>query len=71
MIWPAWLSLTSPLKFSVWLLNRLATWTGLLYLWRRWRSRRHAWVWLTLVNLVSLGGLCLALFWLYRRSAPR
>ena len=70
MIWPAWLSLTSPLKFSVWVVNRLATWTGGFFLWKRWRARRRVWVWLTLVNLVSLSGLCLVLFWLYKRAAP-
>ena len=68
MVWPAWLSLATPMKFSLWLANRIATWTGLFYFWKRFRSQRHFWVWLALINVVSLGGLCLVLFWLHVRA---
>lgn len=61
MVWPHWLWIGTPLKFSLWLLNRLATWTGLLYVWRRRRSKRLFWVWLILINAVSLGALLLVL----------
>lgn len=69
MIWPAWLWIGTPLKFSVWMTNRVATWTGSFYVWKRARSRRRVWMWLLLLNAVSLGALCLFLFWLHARSA--
>ena len=68
MVWPAWLSITTPLKFSLWLLNRLATWTGVFYFWKRFRAQRGFWIWITLINVVSLSALVLLFFWLYRRS---
>ncbi len=64
MVWPAWLWVGTRLKFSLWLANRLATWTGLVYLWRRLRSRRWFWLWVALANLVSLGVLVAVFFWL-------
>lgn len=64
MVWPAWLWIGTPLKFSVWLANRFATGTGLLYLWRRLRSRRHFWLWFILINACSISLLVLLLFWL-------
>lgn len=70
MAWPSWLWVGTPLNFSLWWLNRLATWTGMLYLWKRFRSTQNVWVWLLLVNAVSLGGLCLVFFWLHVRSSP-
>lgn len=69
MIWPAWLSLASPLKLSLWIANRLATNTGVLYLWKRVRSRRTFWIGLVLINAVSIGGMALLLLWLRRRVA--
>ena len=66
MAWPAWLSLGTPVKVWLWLGNRFLTWTGLYLLWQRWRARRFFWVWLTLINLVSLGGLLLLCLWLRR-----
>ena len=67
-MFPAWLWIGTPVKFSLWLANRLATWTGVAYLWRRFRSQRGVWMWLALLNVVSLGGLCLLFFWLHTRS---
>ena len=47
MIWPAWLWIGTPLKFSVWMTNRLATWTGSFYVWKRARSKQRVWMWLS------------------------
>lgn len=68
MTWPAWLWIGSRLKLSLWLGNRVLTGTGLLYFWRRWKSKKHAWVWLLLLNLASLSALALVFFWLYQRA---
>lgn len=65
-MWPAWVGIGTPLTFSLWLVNRLATWTGLIYLWRRVRFRRFAWVWLSLINVASLGALGLVFYWLHQ-----
>ena len=35
MPWPAWLWVSTPLKLGVYLVNRLATWLGVFYLWRQ------------------------------------
>ena len=70
MAWFSWLWIGTPFKFALWLANRVATWTGLFFLWRRWQSRRHAWLWLLLLNAVSFGALALIFFWLRARSAP-
>ena len=69
MVWPGWLWIGTPVKFSLWLMNRIATGTGLLYLWRRVRSRWHFWAWFMLVNTVSLGLLAGLFFWMYQRAA--
>ena len=69
MVWPTWLWIGTPLKFSLWLMNRIATSTGVLYLWRRLRSRRHFWAWFVLVNTVSLGLLVLLFFWIHQRAS--
>ena len=68
IVLPAWLWIGSRLKASLWLLNRLATWTGLAYLWKRRPSSqgRSFWVRATIINLLSLGGLIL-LFYVLRR----
>ena len=71
MPWPAWLWIGTPLKAGLWIGNRLFTWTGLLYFWRRFRSQRFFWLWLILINTASLGSLCLLFFWLHLRSSPR
>ncbi|MBI3011328.1 MAG: hypothetical protein HYY58_02415 [Candidatus Omnitrophica bacterium] len=68
MVWPAWLAIGTPLKLSLWLANRLATWTGLVYVWGRLRSRRWFWVWVVVANVVSLSALALAFLWLHRLS---
>lgn len=62
--WPSWLWLGSPLKVWLWVINRLATLTGVLYFWKRIRARRFFWAWLMLINMASLGCLGLVLFWL-------
>ena len=68
MVWPSWLWIGTPLKFFLWLGNRLATWTGSFFLWKRWRARRRVWLWLILVNLMSFGALGVLFFWLHTRS---
>ncbi len=67
MVWPAWLWIGTPLKFWLWFVNRLATWTGVAYLWKRFRSQRLFWVWVSLFNIVSLAGLGVLFFWLHAR----
>ena len=64
MVWPAWLWVGTRLKLSLWLANRLATGTSLLYLGRRLRSRRFFWLWFILINVCSLSLLALLFFWL-------
>ncbi len=71
MIWPAWLWIGTPAKFCAWLGNRLMTWVGSFYLWKRQRRHKRFWMWLLAVNLVSMSGLVLLLYWWHvRRSAP-
>ena len=69
MIWPSWLWILTPTKFFLWLGNRLATWTGSFYFWKRFRSRRAVWVWLILLNAISLAALGFLFSWLPHRSA--
>lgn len=69
MPWPAWLLIGSPVKLSVWVVNRLATWTSGLYLWKRHRGRRRVWPWLILLQAASLGVLAVVFRWLAWRSA--
>ena len=69
MVWPSWLWIGTPLKFSLWALNRIATWTGIAVLWKRLRRQRLFWLWLVLINTASLGVLGLMFFWLHARSA--
>lgn len=70
MVWPSWLWIGTRLKFFLWLGNRLATWTGVFWLWKRFRSRRTMWLWVMLINVVSFGALCGVFFWLHLRSRP-
>ena len=65
MPWPSWLMVGTPLKLLLWLGNRFATWTGLFLLWKRWRHHRLSWVWLVLLNTLSLGLLGLVFLWLH------
>ena len=69
MAWPSWLWIGTPLKFWLWLVNRLTTWTGLFYLWKRFRARRDFWAWVIAINVVSIGLLGLLFFWLHVRSS--
>lgn len=64
--WPAWLLISTPVKFWLWLTNRLLTWSGLWYLWRRFRRRRRFWLWAALLNALSLGTLSLLFLWVHR-----
>ncbi|HEX9780442.1 MAG TPA: hypothetical protein VGB20_04430 [bacterium] len=59
MPWLFWFS--TPKAMSVFLAHRAATWTGGVYLWRRFR--RHPWCWgmAALLNLQSAAAL--ALLW--------
>lgn len=66
MLGPLTLWIGTPLKLFLWVINRLATWTGLLYLWRRLRSRRRFWTWFIIINVASLGSLGLLVCWLDR-----
>jgi len=71
MPWPSWWVWVG--GFAPWKLwwlgwNRLATWTGLFLFWRRFRSHRFVWLWLLLLNTVSVGALIVLLMWLKRRS---
>ena len=64
---PSWLWIGTRLKFSLWVTNRLLTWTGGYYVWKRFRARRDFWVWIIPMNVVSfvaLGGL---LYWPHLR----
>ena len=65
MLWPAWLWIGTRQKFVLWLSNRLVTWTGSVYFWRRFRGRQRIWAWLLLINAVSLSALALLFFWLH------
>ena len=67
-VWPAWLWIGTPTKVGLWAVNRVATWTGVAYLWKRFRSRRVFWLWMVAVNLVSFGALALLFFCLHRFS---
>ena len=69
MAFPGWLWIGTPFKFWLWCLNRLATWTGAFYVWKRFRARRAFWMWIVLLNLVSLSGLVLVFFWLHHRAS--
>ncbi|PIQ83548.1 MAG: hypothetical protein COV75_06930 [Candidatus Omnitrophica bacterium CG11_big_fil_rev_8_21_14_0_20_63_9] len=62
--WLGWLWIGTPLKFSLWLANRIATWTGLFLFWKRFRSKQGIWWWIMALNTLSLGALGLLFFWL-------
>ena len=64
---PPWLWISTPLKFVLWLGNRLVTWTGSFLFWRRFRARRSVWMWLMLLNMMSLSVLGGLFFWLHHR----
>ncbi len=61
---PSWLWIGTPLKFSIWFANRVVTWTGAFYVWRRFRRTHRIWFWLIVINAVSLVALVIALFFL-------
>ena len=66
MIWPSWLWVGTPLKFILWLSNRVATWMGSFFLWKRFRARRAIWGWLMFFNIISLSALGLLFFCLHQ-----
>lgn len=70
MWWPSWLWIGTPFKFSLWMLNRFLTWTGLLFFWKRFRASRFVWAWIIVINVVSLGALGIVFLWLHHRSGP-
>ena len=70
MAWPAWLWIGTRVKFFLWAANRLTTWAGSFVFWKPYRSRRGIWVWLMLLNLLSLSALALLFYWLYARAKP-
>ncbi|MBI3292802.1 MAG: hypothetical protein HYZ73_08360 [Elusimicrobia bacterium] len=51
-------------KLIFWITNRLAAWSGSIWLWRLGRrtQRRRYYIWAVLLNL-SLWGLLLGVFW--------
>ena len=65
MMLPPWLWIGTPLKFFLWLGNRLATWTGSWMLWKQQRSKRRLIVGLVILNAVSFGILGAVFFWLH------
>ena len=63
----------SPIKIAVWVGNRIATWTGLVVMWKRLKGHpqrpKHFFLWLVVINGVSLALLVGLLWWLAHRSA--
>ena len=61
----------SPLKVTMWVGNRLATWTGLAWIWRRLRGHPHRprWfaAWMIVVNVVSYLAFFWGVWWLTHR----
>ena len=61
----------SPAKIAIWFGNRVATWTGLLVVWKRLKGHpqrpRRFFLWLVLINGVSLALLAGLLWWLTHR----
>ncbi len=67
MLWPSWLWIGTRAKFSLWLANRLTTWSGSFYFWRRFRSTQRVWLWLLIINVLSWGALALLFYWMHVR----
>ena len=65
---PAWFWISSPLKFFLWLFNRMATWTGSFVLWKRRRSTRRFLIGMIVLNMVSIGILGFIFFWLHTHA---
>lgn len=61
----------SPVRLAIWIGNRVATWTGLFFLWRRLNGSPNRWrrflVVGSLVNLASLVAV-VGLLWALARS---
>ena len=68
MLWPSWLWIGTPTKVTIWLTNRLATWTGVYYFWRRFRTHRYFWPLLITINLASVSALGLIFYWLHTQA---
>ncbi len=66
--WPAWLWIGTPFKFTLWLINRALTTTGVVYHWRWLRAQRFFWLWMILINIASFGLLALLFYWLHHRT---
>ena len=60
----------SPLKIAIWLGNRVATWTGLFVVWKHLKGHpqrpKRFFLWLVLMNGVSMALLVGALWWFTR-----
>lgn len=71
MLWPSWLWIGTRGKFFMWLGNRVTTWIGSFYVWKRLRVNRNrkVWLWLALINVVSLSALGVLFYWLHVRSS--
>ena len=65
--WFVWVGRLTPMKFFLWLGNRVTTWLGMFHVWKRFRSRRLIWVWLLLMNAASFGVLVFVFVWLKHR----
>ncbi len=67
------LLLGSPVKLALWAGNRVATWMGLFFMWRRLKGDPNRWRTFLIVggviNLLSLGVLAAVLWALKHRGA--
>ena len=49
--------LTSPIKLVIWLANRLATWLGIFFVWKKLEGspnrKRHFIMWMVVINTIS------------------
>lgn len=67
--WPAWFWVGGQLKLTLWLMNRVLTTTGLVYVWKWLRRRKYFWLWFLLIQSVSFGLLVLVFYWLHRHAS--
>ncbi|MBI3996221.1 MAG: hypothetical protein HY352_01055 [Candidatus Omnitrophica bacterium] len=71
MLLPSWLWIGTPVKVVLWLANRLATWTGSWYFWKRFKGRRRLWLWLLALNALSFTALGGVFYWIHVRRMHR
>lgn len=65
---PAWLWIGTPFKFTLGLIVRVLTATGVAYNWKRLRASRFFWLWMIAINVVSFGLLGFLFYWLHHRT---